>query len=205
MKSFFKLRLVLGLALAVFIIAPASAVVLAEFTTLPLPASADPTYIVAQSFTPVGAGAFTNITFNFFSDAAATTPSAGGTAFLLSTVNLNFPVLLSSATPGFLGSAAAAGGFYNFGSSVTLLGGTQYFLYTNASFPVAGFHFGNYSGGDAYYSLGAAFQTLPGLDAHFRVTGDAVTSVPDGGPATVMFAMSVIGLVLGRFLLARVG
>ena len=193
-----------GFALLALALFPAArAAVLAEFTSGGFPATNNFS-VFGQSFTPVGAGSFTNIAFNFFSDVPATTPSAGGTAFLLSTVYAGTPAALTSGTPGFLGSATAASGFYNFDSGVTLNAGTQYFLYTNAAFPVSGSNTGGYSGGGVYISTnGAAFQLAivgaSGVDAYFRVTGDAAgTSVPDSGATVAMLGVALVGLATLR-------
>ncbi len=70
-------------------------------------------FIPGQSFTVVAPGPVNNVVFNFFSDATATTPTAFGTGFLLSSEFLGLPSALSNATPGFLGMATAAGGFYS--------------------------------------------------------------------------------------------
>ena len=56
---------------------------------------------------------------------------------------LGTPANLSSSTTGFLGQATAAGGFYTFGPSLTLLPNTQYFFYENAFIP-------HCYGGDTY-------------------------------------------------------
>ena len=197
MKSFLKSPAILALAIALSAAAPASAVVLTSST--------DGTGIASgffgQSFTITGSGSFTNIVFNFFSDSPATTPAASVTGYFLSTAYAGTPGALGGATPGFLGSAAAASGFYSFGSGVTLLAGTQYFLYSNGSFGggITGNSSGTYSGGDAYQAITAAssFIILTGQDTNFRVTGNAVGAV-DGGSTAVMLALGAMGLLLGR-------
>ncbi|MBL9201041.1 MAG: hypothetical protein JNL39_11070 [Opitutaceae bacterium] len=193
MNSLFKSPIAIGIALAVSAAVPARAVTVAEFTAGTAIAS---NLIGGQSFTLVGAGSFTNISFNFFSDTPATTPSAAGTGFLLSSAYTGTPGALSSGTAGYLGSATASGGFWNFGSGVSLLGGTQYFFYANTATLITGSNLGGYGGGNYYNGSSGSFVSSA-VDANFRVTGDAV-SAPDGGSTMLMFALGGLGLLLGR-------
>ncbi|MBV9241365.1 MAG: hypothetical protein JO314_05080 [Acidobacteria bacterium] len=128
-----------------------------------------------QSFTTVPAVPETNIAFNFFSDTGSTTPSAFGTAFLLSSSYLGTPADLSPATPGYIAQANASGGFYTF-PHVTLQPGTQYWVYTNASAVISG---GNntYPGGTGA-STGASIGNFSTdvVSVNFRVTGSPVTT-----------------------------
>src|SRR5882757_8437152 len=79
------------------------------------------TAFFGESFTTPGGGPFNNIAFNFFSDVPATTPTAGGTAFLLSQVYLGAPAGLTTATPGFLAqSTSISSGRYLFNPSLIL-------------------------------------------------------------------------------------
>jgi hypothetical protein len=204
MKFLIKSASLLSLACLAFTVATTRATTIATNTagTAPL---GSPQY-VGQSFTVAGAGSFNNISFNFFSDPAATIPYALGTGFLLSTAYGGAPQDLTSGTAGYLGHAAAAGGFYSFDSGVTLVAGTQYFFYSDALFSGTSIY-GNgdtYAGGQFSRSLGAAanFNPLPGLDADFHVTGDVV-GAPDGGSTALMLALGVIGLFIGRRSLRR--
>jgi len=130
-----------------------------------------------QSFTIPGSGAFTNISFNFLS--GADLPRAAGTGFLLSTAYAGTPTALSNATPGYLGSAAATDGFYNFGSTVTLLGGTQYFFYSDTVVTHTRSGSDGYPGG-SYYNSSSVITGFanPAGDANFGVSGTAVVSPP---------------------------
>ena len=158
-------------------------------------------YRPGQSFTVVGSGSYTNITFNFFSD-AGTTPFASGTGFLLSTAYSGNVAGLSSGTAGYLGQATASGGLYDFGGSATLIAGTQYFFYSTgllSSFgDITGSGSNLYSGGVLYSDGGG--NTNYGVssgDWNFRVNGTA-TGVPDAGSTALLLALGVAGLWFGR-------
>lgn len=205
MKFLTKSASILALASLAFIAAPTRATTIANNTPAGT-TGVHPSLFLGQSFTVAGTGSFNNISFNFFSDAAATTPYALGTGFLLSTAYGGTPTALSSGTAGYLGQAVAAGGFYSFGSGLTLAAGTQYFFYSNTLFP-AGSIFGDgdtYAGGAVYFSRGAAdnFSVFSGQDASFRVTSNAV-GTPDGGSTALLLALGVVGLFVGRRSLLR--
>jgi hypothetical protein len=106
----------------------AEADILAEFT-----AGTDTmTFVTGQSATTTTGGPFDHITFNFYSDVAGTMPTARGDLFILTQEYLGTSSGLSSSTPGFLAeSTGISGGVYQFDSSVTLMGGTQYFFYAD--------------------------------------------------------------------------
>jgi hypothetical protein len=130
-----------------------------------------------QSVTTPAGGPFDNITFNFFSDTAATTPAAAGDLFILTQQYLGLPGGLSSATPGFLAeSTGISGGIYQFAPSVTLQGGTQYFFYTDAQFQTAFAVPGTYAGGIMYFTTAGneLYEAHTTLDAAFRLSGTAV-------------------------------
>ncbi len=165
-------------------------------------------FYFGQSFTTTTATAENNIVFNWFSDVPATTPYALGTGFLLSSAYTGTPAGLNSATPGFLGQADAAGGFYTFDSSLTLFPGTQYFFYGNALIPTGAKSGGNvYAGGTAFFSTSADvnFLTDPrGLSGNFRVTGSPVgASVPDGGASALLLGLGVGALLVIQRALGR--
>lgn len=180
---------ILGLSLALGLVAAtnASALVVAENTSTTNVGQAQ---FYGQSFTVVGGGSFTNIVANFFSDSPATTPLAAGTGFLLSTEYTGTPGSLSSATPGYLGQAVASGGFYDFGSSVTLVSGTQYFLLSNTAMAASGSGVDVYAGGNAYYG-GSSFDSRITQDAAFRISG---TATPDSGTTASLLGLALFGL-----------
>ena len=159
----------------------------------------NPDAYIGQSFTTVTVSPESNIAFNFFSNIPATTPYALGTGFLLSMQYLGTPSALSSSTPGFLGQAAAAGGFYTFNSSLILSPGTQYFFYENALIPAGSITGGNiYAGGHDYFAFSASTNFAPDpSSANFRVTGTPAT-VPDTGTTGSLLGLSLMGLAFLR-------
>jgi len=165
-------------------------------------------FYVGQSFTTTTATAVNNIAFNFFSDVPATTPYALGTGFLLSSVYTGTPAGLSSATPGFLGQADAAGGVYTFDSSLTLAPGTQYFFYVNALIPAGARSGGNvYAGGVAFFTTSADVNFSPnpnGNSGNFRVTGSPVAASfsATGSLATARYSHTATLLSNGKVLVA---
>ncbi len=159
MKSFLKSPVVLALALAGSAAAPTGAATLTEF----IGGVSSSGNFVGQSFTIAGSGSFTNISFNFFTTSASSAvgnPAAAGTGFILSTAYTGTPAALSSATPGYLGSATASGGFYNFGNTVTLLGGAKYFFYSNTAFNHTSSGLDGYSGGNQFITPFASSVVL---------------------------------------------
>ncbi len=148
-----------------------------------------------NSFTTVAGSPVSNITFNFFSDIPATTPFASGTGFLLTMQYLGTPGALSAATPGFLGQAVAAGGFYTFASGLTLQPNTQYFFYCNALLAAGSISGGApYAGGQGYFSNGGNFAGF-GDSNNFAVNG---TPTPETGESVIL-----LGLALSAFAIIR--
>ena len=128
-----------------------------------------------QSFTVIAPGPANNIIFNFYSDAAATIPSAFGTGYLLDSQYLGTPSALSNATPGFLGQAVAVGGFYTFNPALTLNPATQYFFYTDTAGAVNGGS--GYTGGNRYSSGGSATPYISNFSStNFTVQGTLVAA-----------------------------
>jgi hypothetical protein len=156
-----------------------------------------------QSFTTVTISPESNIAFNFFSDVPATTPYALGTGFLLSMQYTGTPAGLSSSTPGFLGQASAAGGFYTFNPSLILSPGTQYFFYENAF--INGISFGNgYAGGHAYSSgTGTDNFFSDQFSFNFRVTGSPVNGVPDTGSTWTLLLLGLTATFGLKFFVRR--
>ena len=183
--------------LVVFAATNVSATVVAESTVVI--SSGGPVF-VGQSFTVLGSGSFTNIVANFFSDEPASTPLAAGTGFLLSTAYTGSAGALSSSTPGYLGQAVGSGGLYSFGSSVTLVAGTQYFLLSNEAMTLSGSTAESYAGGILSLSSSSSnnFTIAPGQDAAFRISGTAASSTPDGGST-----LALLGLALGAVAVVR--
>lgn len=118
-----------------------------------------------------------NITFSWFADVPAKTPSAFGTLFLLSVEYLGTPDRLSPETPGFIAQTQnISGGQYHFDPSVTLQPNTRYFFYVNASAVTSGAVSGAYAGGNAYAAFNAenAFAAFADGDANFRLSGTPI-------------------------------
>ena len=158
-------------------------------------------YPKGQSFTTLASTAENNISFNFLTYGSGV-PFAAGTGFLYSQAYTGTVAQLGASNPTFLGSAAASNGYYNFGSSLTLSPGTQYFFYENAFLSnYANLAYGGvYAGGSAYTASGsdAPFDSL-GQSFGFQVNGSPVTSsVPDSGST-----LALLGLGLGSLALAR--
>jgi hypothetical protein len=184
----------IGFATVLFLIsmavASASASTLAE-STADLGATTIDTY-AGQSFTTVGTGSYDDITFNFFNGSA---DYAIGTGYLLSQAYNGIPGGLSSSTLGFLGSATASGGVYDFNSALTLVAGQQYFFYEDTIIPTGSVT------GDGVYAGGAGYSDFSstndfagfGQSYDFLVTGQAAAT-----PEPSTFALLGTGL-LGFF------
>ena len=154
---------------------------------------------VGESFTTPSDFLYYNLSFNFYANLAATTPTAGGTAFILNQPYTGTPAGLSVTTPGFLaeslGTASVAS---TFNPGFILTTGTTYYLYENALITTSG---GNaFPGGNAYFANGSAtnFATFAapagGLQAaNFSLNGTqvGVPLVPE--PST--WALSALGMV----------
>jgi VPDSG-CTERM motif len=200
------ISLFLGLT-ALVCLADARAITIAENTAAPGATSL--AAFVGQSFTTNPGSPTSNIAFNLFSDVPATTPYALGTGFLLSMEYLGTPAALSSSTPGFLGQATAAGGFYTFDPSLTLLPLTQYFFYENALIPAGAITAGGnpVAGGHLYFTTIASDNFSPASQSlNFRVTGTPVaTSVPDNGSTVMLLGIGVVAIAFARRCLSTLG
>jgi len=145
-----------------------------------------------ESFTTPSGGPWNNITFNFFSDIPAVTPSAAGTAYLLSEAFTGTPTSLSNAAPGFIAaSTGVSGGQYVFSPSLQLAANTMYFLYENGVVTVSG---GNaVPGGIAYFAptSSTAFSEAlgPAQTANFAVDGNVVVTTTAARESSSMFLL----------------
>ena len=149
---------------------------------------------LGQSFTTPSGGPWDDVTFNFYSNVPPTTPTAAGTAFLLSQEYLGTPSNLSSSTPGFLGeSTGITGGMYVFPTALELDPGAEYFVYENGALPA---HTGgnSISGGQEYFTTSAGGNFVAqGRSANFTVSGDVVSAaVPEPSPLMVL-ASALLG------------
>jgi hypothetical protein len=148
-----------------------------------------------ESFTTPGGGPWSDIAFNIYSDIPATTPTAAGTAFLLSEEYAGTPMGLSSATPGFLGtSTSIISGQFVFDPSLVLEPDTQYFLYTNTPFTISGTRPDLLA--QVYFATGPSQGFTPledeDIDANYLVSGTAISSVPE--PSSIILTFSALGL-----------
>ena len=213
------------LAASIFAVASASssAVTIAEYAAGTLVANGY-FYNVGQSFTTGAASSYNNLEFALFG-----TPSlsfnfntSGRTIYLLSSAYSGDPAALSSSTAGFIASdeSIPADTSWVFNTSVSVLGSTQYWVYTQnrpstqygptggGQFTVvaASFTTSGYSGGQAYStSFGqSTFVAEPNVDINFRFTGTAaggptVTPVPEPSEWAMMLAgLGVLGVVVQR-------
>ena len=166
---------------------------------------------VGQSFTTGSAASYNNLSFSFlnpisFSSEAGT---AGRTLFLLSQAYSGDPSNLNSTTAGFIASDTSASNpstetSWTFASGVSVLGSTQYWVYTKNEGSVGvyvepGGTLGrigdpSYFGGQAYGSTFAnnSFAAAPNYDFNFRFSGNAVVSTV---PEPSGYAMMIVGLV----------
>jgi hypothetical protein len=148
------------------------------------------TFVPGQSLATPAGGPWNSISFNFFLDVAATTPTAAGTLFLLSQEYLGTPDTLAAATSGYIAqSTHIASGHYVFDPTVTLQPGTQYFFYANIALQLSGNVFGAYTGGILYAAadVSSPFDDLFGTqDAAFILSGSPVGSAAVPEPASLL-------------------
>ena len=145
-------------------------------------------YAPGQSLTtPVG-GPWNNLTFNwFYSVDGVLVPAAAGSLFLLTQEYFGTPAGLSAATPGFLATTSnISGNMWLFDPSVTIVGATQYFFYSNSPL----FHTVDvdvYPGTYYISYLGSAYSlpAFSSFDADFALAGTLTTAaVPE--PASLL-------------------
>jgi hypothetical protein len=196
------MRCTIALVVATFGLVPAARADIITENLGGIKTSGNGFYFGQSLVTPAG-GPWHNLTFNFFSNVPATTPTAAGTAFLLSQEYLSTPASLSSSTPGFLAaSTGIVAGQYTFASGATVLPNTTYWLYENTAFDdISG---GNDVSGTVrvYYSRGIDVNFQSNLSANFRLSGDVVTSPVPAPPAVVLVGLGA-GCVAVKRLLHR--
>jgi hypothetical protein len=190
-----KMRLAaLGLAAGLLATPTASADVIVQNTAGKAGVT---TEFFGESFTTPAGGPWSSLAFNFYSDIPATTPTAAGTAFLLTQEYLGTPAALGSGTAGFLAaSTGISGGLYLFGPSATLQANTKYYLYEDASLTSSG---GNaIAGGAAYFAATSTsnFATIaiPG-SADLQAANFTLTGTPLAVPEPSSLALCGLGAV----------
>ena len=153
---------------------------------------------VGQSVTTASGGNWGgSLSFNFIDDSS--NPYASGNLYLLSQAYSGTPANLSAATPGYLGVAAASGGFWTFNSRV-LQSSTQYFFYMDSA--ATGFLAvqspGAYGGGSFYGAFDTNNNYGPGSsDLDFTLTGTDVNPGPLPGAGLPSYLVLAFGGAAG--------
>jgi hypothetical protein len=146
-----------------------------------------------ETVTTIAGGPWDALALNFYASSGA--PEAVGDVYLLSQQYLGTPSNLSSSTPGFIAEGTASGGFYDFANGVTVLGGTEYWVYTDAALILTGDAVGNeyyYDGGGAT----SAFNAFPGRDINYTLTGSLVTTPEPGTSSLLLIGVASLGLMI---------
>jgi hypothetical protein len=134
---------------------------------------------VGQSFVVPQAGSFGDLRFNFYTFQQE--PVAFGDLFLLTQEYLGVPSALNEATPGFVAqSQTTADGVYTFAPSVTITGGTKYWVYTDAKITFASsVDTDIFPGGDMYLA-GAQSNAFRKAPASERIVNGILVAPPSG-------------------------
>jgi LPXTG-motif cell wall-anchored protein len=154
-------------------------------------------FFPGESFTTPAGGPWHNITFNFFSDVPAATPSATGTAYLLTQAYTGTPAGLSSSVAGFVAaSTGVSSGKFVFAPSVTLQPNTQYFVYVDSSMYITGSVSAGSSGAYLFAAVSSTlgFGSVPTQLANFQVLGAVVASAQVPVLSTPVFIL--LGMML---------
>jgi hypothetical protein len=150
-----------------------------------------------ETVTTIAGGPWDALALNFYAPSGA--PEAVGDVFLLRQQYLGSPSNLSSSTPGFIAEGTASGGFYDFANGVTALGGTKYWVYTDAALQLAGGAAGN----ESYFTSSATsdFGIISGHDINYTLTGSlSLVQTPEPGTSSLL----LIGVAwLGLMIVAR--
>jgi hypothetical protein len=149
--------------------------------------------------TPAG-GPWNTLTFNFFSDSAATTAEATGILYLLNLEYLGTPSDLSSSTPGFIGSTAASGGLWTFNPSLSVSAGTEYWVYVDTAQPTIYGGVAAVANQGPYYTDSSAdpYFALTDTDVNFNFSGSTGEREDTPEPTTLLLMAPALLLVLRR-------
>jgi hypothetical protein len=164
--------------------------------------SANSTNFFGQEVTTPSGGPWNNLTFNYFSDVPATTPSALGHVFLLTQAYTGTPQGLSSATPGFVAeSTGVVANQYVFASGVTIQPNTAYYFYNDSTPPVSGASGLNNPGFSTFFATTASsnFGGVSIGETNFTLAGTQVSTSPVPAPPAVV----LVGLGAGCVALRR--
>jgi hypothetical protein len=132
-----------------------------------------------------------------------TVPAAAGTGYLLSQPYTGTVNALSTSAPGYLASVTASNGYYNFGSSVSLTGGSTYYFYENGNHVPTTYdtatttvypEFSQGGNGSGTYTNYSSYTT------YFSVTG--TSAVPEPASLAVFGVPAALGLLRRRRKLA---
>ena len=157
--------------------------------------------------TPAGVAAWNSLTFNFYAGSDAATATAAGTLYLLSSSYTGAPNALSTVNTasGLIASTSTvSGGVWDFGSSVTVTPGTQYWVFEDTALPetIRGLGTGPEN---VYYTSdpAVAFGSLAG-SVNYNFSGSPVGD-DDGSedtpePTTLLLMAPALLLVLRRSL-----
>jgi hypothetical protein len=148
-----------------------------------------------QSLMTPSGGPWHDLTFNFFSDVPATTPTAAGTAFLLTQEYLGTPANLSSA-PGLQAQTSnIVAGQWIFAPGVTVQPNTMYWVYQNSIVP-------QLSLGNVVPSIHSYFANTANSDfssqsasTNFRLSGDVVPAVVPEPARLTLLGISAVGMM----------
>ena len=158
-----------------------------------------------ESFTTLGGNQWSLTSFNFYSDLAGTVPAAVGKAYVFTAAYAGTPAGLNVSLPNLIGvSTSVAGGKYIFPAGVILQPNTQYFLYTDTLFTVAGGMLGVAGAGEfEAVNTAAVFSPEPPQTLDFLAQANIFTPVPLS--SALGAPISTPALVSLALLLAAVG
>ncbi len=178
-----RLRLYVAAAVALFSTVVARADTLAEYTTNAGTNNVGGSYY-GQGFTVSGTGIFDNIRFSFLNVSGG--DYAIGTGYLFTSPYTFAAATLASWAPGHaIATGLAVSGSYTFDPAVALTAGQTYYFYEDGT-PAQGHDFAfDSQAGTMYYNASAPVNGNVNVNfgnyhgtTDFRVTGDAVGSVP---------------------------
>ena len=160
-------------------------------------AAQSPPEFWGETVTTIAGGPWNALALNFVAPSGA--PTAVGDVFLLSQQYLGTPSNLSSSTPGFIAEGTASGGFYDFANGVTALGGTEYWVYTDAALQLTG-PSGLTAGNESYFTSSATsdFGIISGHDINYTLTGSlSLVQTPEPGTSSLLLiGVAWIGLMI---------